>query len=783
MTAEEIKGALGPIFMGDGIYGQWEPDEIVEPLARLAEEVQHEILSQVTVIWPVSQALTYVFLTEVPEALKCLHPHQIPEWVGALLDSYESEGLNGARRFVSDVEKNFVCLIRGESGLRFEKASRRLLPYARALAGGREVHLSPSKTVHTDTRTIHLPDSLELFPGEEENLLAFRLIVAQQCAYMEQGTFYPGNQSIMEILSGLTEGPAPDDSRFWLDTVSHCFPEPRLALTLYHLMETARLDALLRNDLPGLMRDTDIVRQRLLELRPRPLPEEERNQVLEAMRQWILNRKPQLPLTVGAQKCFEHSRRELEEAGRPGRTVADSIKATFRLYPFLEDLSGTAIGEPLLYEGHMDTAALKGALDARREESRKIFIETMAAILAKTSREKEETDPEDAREERASPSLNAEPLTATPIIPGRPRDREERRKVGETRTFIQLGENRFELPEEMKALVKEITRDLGEIPDEYVSSALEMAGRSGGSFEAPAENGGEPLSGECVYNEWDFRRQGFRKSWCRLIEKNLDPVGGTFVADTLQKYRGVISQLRRQFELMRTQDRFLKRQKDGDDVDLDSLVEALSDMRAGLEPSDRLFTRLVRDERSIAAAFLVDMSASTEGWISTALKESLVLMCEALDVLGDRYSINGFSGMRRTRSELYRIKAMDERYGETVKGRIAAVSAKDYTRMGPPIRHLTSLLQNAEARVRLLITLSDGKPEDYDDYKGRYAVEDTRHALIEAKAAGVHPFCITIDQNAQDYISHMYGEVNYIFIDDVRKLPVRIPEIYRTLTT
>ncbi|MFN2368695.1 MAG: VWA domain-containing protein, partial [Desulfurivibrionaceae bacterium] len=107
----------------------------------------------------------------------------------------------------------------------------------------------------------------------------------------------------------------------------------------------------------------------------------------------------------------------------------------------------------------------------------------------------------------------------------------------------------------------------------------------------------------------------------------------------------------------------------------------------------------------------------------------------------------------------------------------------EYTRMGPPIRHAAKILGEVDARVKLLIVLSDGKPEDYDDYKGDYAIEDTRHALIEAKAAGIHPFCITIDQQAHDYNAHMYGEVNYIFLDKVENLPIRMPAIYRNLTT
>ena len=103
--------------------------------------------------------------------------------------------------------------------------------------------------------------------------------------------------------------------------------------------------------------------------------------------------------------------------------------------------------------------------------------------------------------------------------------------------------------------------------------------------------------------------------------------------------------------------------------------------------------------------------------------------------------------------------------------------------MGTPIRHFTRLLSRVDAKVRLLVLLTDGKPEDYDDYKGEYAIEDTRHALIEAKMAGIHPFCITIDREAQEYMGHMFGEINYTFINDVRKLPLRVPEIYRLLTS
>ena len=104
--------------------------------------------------------------------------------------------------------------------------------------------------------------------------------------------------------------------------------------------------------------------------------------------------------------------------------------------------------------------------------------------------------------------------------------------------------------------------------------------------------------------------------------------------------------------------------------------------------------------------------------------------------------------------------------------------------MGFAIRHLTDLLNEVEARTKLLITLSDGKPDDYHDgYRGQYGIEDTRMALIEAKRSGIHPFCITIDEKARDYLPHMYGAVNYTVVDDVGKLPFKVADIYRRLTT
>jgi nitric oxide reductase NorD protein len=286
-----------------------------------------------------------------------------------------------------------------------------------------------------------------------------------------------------------------------------------------------------------------------------------------------------------------------------------------------------------------------------------------------------------------------------------------------------------------------------------------------------------------VLDEWDFRRQGYRKRWVLLQEKELAPGGLEFTRNVLARHGGVVGRIKRQFERIRLEQRLFRRQTEGDEVDLDAAVEAFSDVQAGLQPSDRLFVRMRRDRRDIAAVFLVDLSGSTSGWINEMERTALLILCEALEVLGDRFAVYGFSGRTRKRCELYRIKGFGEPYGEIVQRRIGSVRALEYTRMGPPIRYLTRLISGIEARTRLMITLSDGKPDDYDGYNGEYGIEDTRQALIEAKKAGIHPFCITIDKAEHSYISHMYGAVNYAFIDDLSQLPIRVVEMYRKLTT
>ena len=339
-------------------------------------------------------------------------------------------------------------------------------------------------------------------------------------------------------------------------------------------------------------------------------------------------------------------------------------------------------------------------------------------------------------------------------------------------------------PPEVASLVESIMQDLGEIPEDYLEPAGEGGYRAGGG--EPPETGGQAEADETglrLYDEWDYRRRRYRKQWCVLRERDVHPGDPSFAARTLERYRAQVRSLRRSFEALRGEDKRLRGEPYGDDIDLDALVRARAELAAGGELVERTFVRRARHERDMAVLFMVDMSGSTKGWINDCEREALVLLCEALEVLGDRYAIYGFSGITHKRCEAYRVKRFDERYDALVRERIAGIQPLDYTRMGAAIRHLSQILAAEEARTRLLVTLSDGKPDDFSDgYRGEYGIEDTRQALIEAKRAGIHPFCITIDREAGEYLPRMYGAVNYTVVSDVARLPLKLAELYRRLT-
>lgn len=458
------------------------------------------------------------------------------------------------------------------------------------------------------------------------------------------------------------------------------------------------------------------------------------------------------------------------------RTLADPVAGAADSLDWLNRVADAEPPAPAGYHGVFRPRQVERCLRARLSREREVLRLRLGQLQIATDDE-DDAAAAGERDERPRHRKPTEDFTLTT----------QSGDSGNVVVRLHWNEQPVEVPDDMRELLQSIHQDLGEIPPEY----LDGIGRR---FYDPEQGGGERTSdgigridGDTArtfrYPEWDHTRNRFRPAYCTLREYTVEPGDPAFVAATRRKHHGLLKSIRRSFEAMANAPRLERRQPEGDDIDLDAAVEARVDARHGDEPSSGVYTRLRDDARSIAVLFMVDMSGSTKGWVNEAEREALVLLCEALETIGDRYAIHGFSGRTRLRVESYRIKTFDERYTEPVRARIAGIRPRAYTRMGTAIRHLGGLLQREPARHKLLITLSDGKPEDYGSYTGRYGIEDTRHALLELRRDGVHPFCITIDKEGGDYLPYMYGPANYTVIDRVDRLPLRVADIYRRLTS
>jgi len=291
------------------------------------------------------------------------------------------------------------------------------------------------------------------------------------------------------------------------------------------------------------------------------------------------------------------------------------------------------------------------------------------------------------------------------------------------------------------------------------------------------------------YREWDGCMGDYLPNRVLVREREIKGSDLAFYRQTLDDFRGLVKRIRYAFELLRPEEMTILRQwREGDAFDYRALLDYALDKRAGLMPSDRLFIKRMKRVRDVATLLLVDLSRSTANSVDDrdtrvldVEKQAIVLLCEALNVVGDRFAIAGFSGTGPLGVDYYRIKDLDTPFDDGVKGRIGAMAPQRSTRMGAAIRHATALLSPVPARVRLIIILGDGFPNDLA-YKGSYAVEDTRRAIMEARTAAIHVKAITVNVSDNGQLDRLYGGAHHTLIGNVRDLPDKLVRVYSALT-
>ncbi|WP_342712326.1 VWA domain-containing protein [Bradyrhizobium sp. B124] len=288
-----------------------------------------------------------------------------------------------------------------------------------------------------------------------------------------------------------------------------------------------------------------------------------------------------------------------------------------------------------------------------------------------------------------------------------------------------------------------------------------------------------------LYPEWNYRTGSYMPDYCRVLTSEASENGEDWQPDDAMLRR--IRQVRRQFETLRPRHELVRAQPDGHDLDLDALVRARCDLRAGSGSLERVHLAMRPQGHDLAATLLVDVSLSTDAWVDghrvlDVEKEALLVLANGLAACGDYHSILTFTSRRRSWVRLETVKAFGEPMTTQVEKRIGALKPGYYTRIGAAVRHAALELAAQPHRKKLLIVLTDGKPNDVDHYEGRFAVEDTRKAIQEARRLGTAVFGVTIDAAAQSYFPTLFGRGGYAIVGNIRRLPAALPAIYRQLT-
>ena len=331
----------------------------------------------------------------------------------------------------------------------------------------------------------------------------------------------------------------------------------------------------------------------------------------------------------------------------------------------------------------------------------------------------------------------------------------------------------------------------------------------------------KPASQSYLYDEWDMHERRYLRGWCRLYERRSDPGDATAVMALLNRIAPHERRVRRQFQQLplhayqRT-----RRVLDGEELDWDQVLDHRTELRRGAVPDERVYQRRDRVTRDVAAAFLIDLSASTDDpvvppdppnldvnddddsflWqpvrtepgappprrIIDVLRDSIALMARALDSHGDAYGIFGFSGYGRDCVEYYIAKEFGDAFRSASLRALVGMRPRRSTRMGPAIRHSVAKLARTGSALKVLIMLSDGFPQDCDYGPDRsdheYGVADTAKALEEAARSGVQTFCITVDRSGHDYLKRMCPDDRYLLIEDIESLPDALTKVYQKLT-
>ena len=718
-------------------------------------------------------------LRSLPRALEEAGVRSIARWIERGEAIGEDNPAAGLAYFALESRTALRVLRDGSASVRLEEVQgvlrsyvRMLSAYSLAIRGADGVSLRPFLDRESlDGESVALPETVDFFDSWEDNFSILKLAAAGAVGRRLHGTFELSIARVCErlpaplarVLSATVSG---DSLASLLDSV----PDADPLIALFAACEGARIDFRLRREYRGFAADLGRVAAALSRAVPRPRRSAE-------LILYLLGAGVSPGELAGRDLPSDLVAAVAGTLSSPAATVDDALAVAIQVRERIADsIAVSGFGPPTSYE--------------------ELLFEK---ITGDAAIDPEPMQDEDGRETpRASEVLDVDPAAVeegSDEGAGTPLSADELRRLLEAGAILKIGR---------------------------ADAAVDSAGIFARDLPLPPASGGEAAEGapdtvvgtkrgrkgvveadRCFeYDEWDYSIRDYRMRWCRLEEIALAGDAGEFFQDTLGRYADVLPEVRRQFQRLRPERyRTVRGLEDGEDFDLNATVEARVELRARRSPSPRLYVARRAEERDVATLFLLDMSASTDEPLQAAsegaqpargrarprriidvTKEALVIMAEALEELGDRYAIYGFSGQGRDNVEFYLVKQFQEGLNARVRGAIGGIEPRRSTRMGTALRHARAKMANLASRSKHIFLLSDGFPQDFDYGDDRrsntYGIQDTMMALQECQASGISPFCITVDKAGHDYLRQMCETSRYLVIDDVAALPSELPKIY-----
>ncbi|MSQ40060.1 MAG: hypothetical protein EXR55_00030 [Dehalococcoidia bacterium] len=834
--------------------------EASDALGELDRHTHATVLGMAEVLVDLAPGTVVEFIKSCPIVLRRINDQQLALWFreGIRLLRETEDGGMAYFKVESAHSEEMLDLI--SSGVELDRVKDILRLYCLALAGiemdiavtqelvGKDIGWVSKAHATTEGTTVFLPPVVDQYPTKEENFTWYKVVSTHQVAHLEFGSFdfrFDRPATLFEDLrlslapvERKPKGPgaaagngsqATKDQQAWITDVSHffdLFEDRKLILDIFTVVEDARLDYLVKADYPGIRDSYRKVQQGALKARPSVEGLPAREALMEFLVQWSLGAEEGLMVPQEYAEEVRALARIASTLLAPRARVEDTAEAALRIYEVLSRIPNREADDWEEVEA--------GGEDAEGAEPPKEMNESGAGASPPEAQPRDEQayrSPQDVdyrgdfKPELTQLLAQLRMLQEQANLPGaappQGLGKEQLEELLARSAELEIPTADGQIPMGAGLFANNLLREAGvsnpQSPD-YPSHLFVHSDEEHGALEVT-----EPQT--YLYDEWDFRAGDYKPRWCMVREKALPEGEVTFYQTTLQNYAGLISRVQRQFELVLPEAfRKIKRLPDGEEFDLDAVIEAIVDRRVGSSPSDKLYWRRNKVIRDVAVVFLLDMSASTaeaiedhrrraEDWdapedpgeymvwlrarraqglrrsykrIIDVEKESTVLLIRALETIGDTYGIYGFSGYGRENVEFFVIKDILEPFGERIMRRIDKIAPLHATRMGPAIRHATRKLARLDAKTKILFLISDGRPQDRgysrEGVEKEYAVHDTKMAMAEARRMDITPFCLTVDRSGHDYLKTMMSDMGYEVLDDITQLPERLPYLYRKLT-